>query len=138
MNYLLEINAFNRMMRRQPLSEAAQLLWFKLMDFDNHMFWQSPFQLDNDRLAELLGSSTNKAKTARDQLVQAGLLEFTQGVKRKPSAYRLIPPTTLEGPPSLSYLQLGKIFAWLDGGACSLYIAAQFLSAETYSTMGCG
>ena len=99
MNYLAEINAFHRLMRRQPLSEAAQLLWFKLMDFDNHLFWQTPFQIDNDRLAGLLGSSENKAKAARDQLIQAGLLEFTQGVKRKPSSYRLIPPSLQEGPP---------------------------------------
>ena len=39
---------------------------------------------------------------------------------------------------SYLWLQLGKFFAWLDGGACSLYIAAQFLSAETCRLVGCG
>ena len=95
MNYLLEINAFNRMMRRQPLSGTAQLLWYKLMDFDNYLRWPERFSMDNARLAGLIYSSENKAKAARDQLVKAGLLEFTQGVKSRPSSYRLIPPSTI-------------------------------------------
>ena len=39
---------------------------------------------------------------------------------------------------SYLWLQLGKFFAWLDGGACSLYIAAQILSAEICLLVGCG
>jgi hypothetical protein len=94
-NYIAEINAFNQMMRRHPLSESAQLLWYKLMDFDNRLYWPETFSIDNARLAGLICSSENTAKTARDQLVKAGLLEFIRGQKGRPSSYRLIPPSTL-------------------------------------------
>ena len=39
MNYLREINAFARRMRRAPLSTNAQLLWYKLMDLANVLRW---------------------------------------------------------------------------------------------------
>lgn len=89
MNYLLEINAFASRMRRAPLSVPAQLLWYKLMDLDNSLFWEPEFQMDTKRLAELLGASSHTALAARNELVEAGLLSFRPGVKGKPSYYRL-------------------------------------------------
>lgn len=90
MNYILEINAFERRMRRQPLPTTAQLLWYKLMAFANRLHWPEWFSVDNDRLTELLGSGSDKTvRTARQQLMDAGLLIYEKGVKGKPGRYKL-------------------------------------------------
>lgn len=92
MNYLREINAFRRKMERAPLSHTAQILWYVLMDFDNRLRWMEEFQVGNDRLEELLGGiSKNTLISARKELVDAGLLTFTQGKKGTPSTYHLEP-----------------------------------------------
>lgn len=99
MNYLREINAFARRMRRAPLSTNAQLLWYKLMEIANMLRWPSEFQVDNHRLVEMLNiASVNTAKAARKELVQDGLITFTPGVKGKPSTYRMNSVDAMEGP----------------------------------------
>lgn len=89
MNFLREILAFERRMRQHPLPMSAQLLWYKLMDLDNRLFWQEWITLDNDKLAELLGSSNKTARIARDQLVEAGYLQYQRGAKKRPNKYKL-------------------------------------------------
>lgn len=90
MNYILEINAFERRMKRQPLPTTAQLLWYKLMAFANRQHWPEWFSVDNDRLTDLLGSGSDKTvRTARQQLMDAGLLIYEKGVKGKPGRYKL-------------------------------------------------
>lgn len=91
MNYILEINAFERRMKRQPLPATAQLLWYKLMAFSNRLHWPEWFSVDNDRLTALLGSGSDKTvRTARQQLMDAGLLIYEKGVKKKPGRYKLV------------------------------------------------
>lgn len=91
MNYILEINAFERRMKRQSLPTTAQLLWYKLMHFSNTHHWPEWFSIDNDRLTTLLGSGSDKTvRVAREQLAEAGLIEFEKGVKGKPSRLSLI------------------------------------------------
>lgn len=91
MNYILEINAFERRMKRQPLPVTAQLLWYKLMAFSNRLHWPEWFSVDNDRLTALLGSGSDKTvRTARQQLMDAGLLIYEKGVKKKPGRYKLV------------------------------------------------
>lgn len=96
MNYLLEINAFERRMRGHPLPTTAQLLWYKLIQFANRLYWPEWFSIDNERLASLLNGSVGTARTARDQLIEGGYLCFERGVKCKPNRYKLIPVTTIE------------------------------------------
>jgi len=73
MNYLLEINAFERKMRESPLPIAAQLMWYKLMQFCNGLRWPETFQLDTARLSELMvGSSKHTVIEARRALIEAG------------------------------------------------------------------
>ena len=45
----MEHRAFANRMRRTPLSMAAQLLWYKLMDLANSLRWPEHFSLDNSR-----------------------------------------------------------------------------------------
>ena len=97
MNYLLEINAFERRMRGHPLPTTAQLLWYKLMQFANRLYWPEWFSIDNDRLTATVNAGSDKTiRIARQQLVDAGLLQFEKGVKGRPSRYKLIPVTTIE------------------------------------------
>ncbi len=100
MNYLREINAFERRMRRAPLSVNAQLLWYKLMQFNNGLMWEPEFRLDNDRLCTMLGRKMSKTVmvAARGELIESGLLIFTPGVKSKPSTYRLVSVDAMEAP----------------------------------------
>ena len=89
MNYLAEINAFERRMRRQPLPATAQLLWYKLMHFANRLYWPEWFVIDNERLAELLQSSTPTARAARDTLVREGYVQHRRGTKMHPNQYHM-------------------------------------------------
>lgn len=91
MNYLAEINAFEKRMRRQPLPITAQLLWYKLMQFANRLYWPEWFTLENERLAEVMSTCSDKTvRIARDQLIEAGLIEFKRGVKKHPSQYHMV------------------------------------------------
>ena len=91
MNYILEINAFERRMKRQPLPTSAQLLWYKLMAFANRQRWPEWFSVDNDRLTTILGAGSDQTvRKARQQLIDAGLLIYEKGVKKKPGRYKLV------------------------------------------------
>lgn len=96
MNYLTEINAFEKRMRRRPLPATAQLLWYKLMHFANRLYWPEWFAIDNERLAELLGVSTPSARAARDALLNDGLIECQRGTKMHPNQYHLVSIAELE------------------------------------------
>lgn len=98
MNYILEINAFERRMKRQPLPTTAQLLWYKLMAFANRQHWPEWFSIDNDRLGGLLNSTAGTARTARDQLVKEGYIICQRGAKGRPNRYKLVSIASQEYP----------------------------------------
>lgn len=100
MKYLSEINAFERRMRRAPLSVNAQLLWYKLIQLANRLHWPEEVSLDNKRLIYILGREVSKHTIvdARAELIDDGLLVFSPGVRGKPSTYRLVSVEALEAP----------------------------------------
>ena len=78
-------------MKRQPLPTTAQLLWYKLMAFANRQRWPEWFSVDNDRLTTILGAGSDQTvRKARQQLIDAGLLIYEKGVKKKPGRYKLV------------------------------------------------
>lgn len=120
MNYLLEINAFERKMRESPLPIAAQLMWYKLMQFCNGLRWPETFQLDTARLSELMvGSSKHTVIEARRALIEAGFLEFKPGNKKCPSTYKLISQISVEPvePEPLPEEPTDTDFLEVDGGS---------------------
>ena len=120
MNYLLEINAFERKMRESPLPIAAQLMWYKLMQFCNGLRWPETFQLDTARLSELMvGSSKHTVIDARRALIEAGFLEFKPGSKKCPSTYKLISLISVEPvePEPLPEEPTDTEFLEVDGGS---------------------
>lgn len=120
MNYLLEINAFEQKMRKSPLPIAAQLMWYKLMQFCNGLRWPETFQLDTARLSELMvGSSKHTVIDARRALIEAGFLEFKPGSKKCPSTYKLISQISVEPvePEPLPEEPTDTEFLEVDGGS---------------------
>lgn len=120
MNYLLEINAFERKMRESPLPIAAQLMWYKLMQFCNGLRWPETFQLDTARLSELMvGSSKHTVIEARRALIEAGFLEFKPGSKKCPSTYKLMSQISVEPvePEPLPEEPTDTEFLEVDGGS---------------------
>lgn len=120
MNYLLEINAFERKMRESPLPIAAQLMWYKLMQFCNGLRWPETCQLDTARLSELMvGSSKHTVIEARRALIEAGFLEFKPGSKKCPSTYKLISQISVEPvePEPLPEEPTDTEFLEVDGGS---------------------
>lgn len=92
MNYIAEINGFERWLENNYLPALSELLWYKLMYRCNRSGWTEWVTVDNLRLmADLRIESKNTFLRCRDALVDAGLIECQKGKKGAPNKYRLIP-----------------------------------------------
>lgn len=91
MNYIAEINAFERWLETHYLPISSQLLWYKLMGICNRAGWSEWVTVDNLRLmaAMQMGREATLIK-ARDELIKAGLIEYQKGKKGSPNRYRMI------------------------------------------------
>ena len=90
MNFIKEINGFERWLESHYLPTNAQLLWYKLFMLSNRAGWPEWIQVDNQRLMAV--SCINNKNTfllARDKLLDSGLAEFTKGKKGSPNRYKL-------------------------------------------------
>lgn len=95
MNYLAEINAFERWLESNRLPISSQLLWYKLMNRNNRAGWKDWIQVDNLRLmADMQMSREATFIEVRNHLVNAGLIEYRKGKKGCPNLYHIIPFTT--------------------------------------------
>lgn len=96
MNYIKEIEAFEDWLEVNHLSPIAQLLWYKLLVLCNRAGW-SEWIVASDQLlmAKLQITSKNTLITARKKLIEAGLIEYKNGVKGKPSMYKLNSVSTI-------------------------------------------
>ena len=91
MDYMKEINAFERWLETHYLPTSPQLLWYKLMYICNRSGWSEWVTVDNLRLmaAMQMGREATLIK-ARDELIKAGLIEYQKGKKGSPNRYRII------------------------------------------------
>ncbi len=90
MNYLTLINQFWTLRREVPFSSTEADLYFYLLNVSNGLQWKNPFQQANPLIGATLGISEKTLIAARNRLKQYGLIDFTPGVKRSPSTYRLL------------------------------------------------
>ena len=91
-----QLTAFGRI-SIDNLSAAAQSLYLRLILIDNGLGWLEHFYASNSRLMTEAGINSEKTLiTARNQLIQMGLVEYRKGTaKGKASTYKLkIIPTT--------------------------------------------
>ena len=88
--YIDLMNDFAKWLNRNRMGKNAQLLYFKLLQHFNWLRWPDSAQLSNLQLAEMICSTSEKtAREARTELVEAGFIDFKQGVRGYPSEYRL-------------------------------------------------
>lgn len=90
MNYLTLINQFWTLRREVPFSSTEADLYFYLLNVSNGLKWKNPFQQANLLICATLGISEKTLIGARNRLKQYGLIDFTSGVKRAPSTYKLL------------------------------------------------
>jgi hypothetical protein len=90
MNYLTLINQFWTLRREVPFSSTEADLYFYLLNVSNGLNWKNPFQQANLLICATLGISEKTLIGARNRLKQYGLIDFTSGVKRAPSTYKLL------------------------------------------------
>lgn len=95
MNFIKEINGFERWLESNYLPTNSQLVWYKLFMLSNRAGWPQWIQVDNYRLMVLSCiSNKNTFLLAREKLLECGLIVFEKGKKGYPNRYKL---TSLEG-----------------------------------------
>ena len=84
MDYIKEINAFERWCENNYLPISSQLLWYKIMQRFNRNGWCEWISVDNLTLmaAMKMGREATFIK-ARDELIKAGLMEYQKGKKER-------------------------------------------------------
>ena len=93
---ITQLTAFGRI-SIDNLSATAQALYLRLILIDNGLGWPERFYASNSRRMTEAGINSEKTLiTARNQLIQMGLVEYRKGTaKGKASTYKLkIIPTT--------------------------------------------
>ncbi len=91
MNYISEINGFERWLETHQLPTLAQLLWYKLLYLSSRAGWPEWTQVENRRLMVSLQIAREASLTEnRERLVNAGLIEYQKGKKGFPGRYRII------------------------------------------------
>lgn len=91
MNYIKEINAFERWLETNYLAAQSQLLWYRLMALCNRSGWPEWVIVDNQRLMGMIGcGSKNTFLRARDGLIEAGLVQYVKGKKGSPNKYHIV------------------------------------------------
>ena len=90
MNYIAEINAFERWLESNFLPAGSQLLWYKLIMLNNRAGWLEWIVVDNRRLMVLMqAGSENTFIRARDRLTESGLVAYKKGKKGSPNRYHI-------------------------------------------------
>lgn len=90
MVYIDYLIAFRRYCKKKHLPGNAKLLYFELLALFNEAYWPESLQVDNFRLMSLVDTRTERvAISARDKLVDAGLIWYRKGKKGSPNTYYL-------------------------------------------------
>ncbi|CVI65675.1 hypothetical protein NDGK_00284 [Clostridiales bacterium CHKCI001] len=98
MNYIQELNYFERWLETNHLSSVSQLLWYKLISINNRSNWSEWIQVDNQRLKAMIQVSRDDTFIKiRNELIQAGLIEYQKGKKGCPSKYHFVSFTCIYG-----------------------------------------
>lgn len=90
MNYIAEINAFERWLETNYLSAVSQLLWYKLIMLFNRCGWSEWISVDNHRLMSLI--QVNREATflkIRDELIGNRLIQYQKGKRGTPGKYKI-------------------------------------------------
>ena len=89
MNYILEIKAFYDWLEVNQLSTAGIVLWHALMHIANKTGWQDNFTVAIAVLEIKTGLKKQAIINARNNLKQAGLIEFSSRNGNKSAIYKI-------------------------------------------------
>lgn len=90
MKFIDTFNDFSDLMTNEPLPQAAQLLYYKLLNIWNRCGRKDWFFATNQRLMyEIITSSNHTLIRNRDKLIEVGLIDFKPGKKGHPSKYKI-------------------------------------------------
>lgn len=96
MKFIDTFNDFSDLMTNEPLPQAAQLLYYKLLNIWNRCGRKDWFFATNQRLMyEIITSSNHTLIRNRDKLIEVGLIDFKPGQKGRPSKYKIKKNTVL-------------------------------------------
>ena len=90
MDYIRELNAFDKWLNTNHLPALSQLLWYKLFMLFNGAGWPKQIVVENARLMAMIQLKNEKSFIEyRNNLVIAGLIMYEKGGKGRPGKYRL-------------------------------------------------
>lgn len=89
-DYIKQLNGFERWLESHYLPSAAQLLYYKLLSINNMAGWCEWIQVDNQRVMSRCHMSREATLVEnRNKLIDAGLIEFQRGKKGSPNKYKI-------------------------------------------------
>lgn len=81
-DYIKQLNGFERWLESHYLPGSAQLLYYKLLSINNMAGWCEWIQVDNQRVMSRCQMSREATLVEnRNRLIDAGLIEFQRGKK---------------------------------------------------------
>lgn len=91
-NYISELNAFNRWLATNYLPPKSQLLWYRMMALFNQSGWEEEIVADNTTLMQQVGEKREATfiYQIRKPLIDNGLLQLYKGRKGHPNKYRML------------------------------------------------
>ena len=89
-DYIRQLNGFERWLESHYLPGVAQLLYYKLLSINNMAGWCEWIQVDNQRVMSRCQMSREATLVEnRNKLIEAGLIEFQRGKKGSPNKYKI-------------------------------------------------
>mgnify|MGYP003162085346 CR=1 FL=1 len=89
-DYIKQLNGFERWLESHYLPSSAQLLYYKLLSINNMAGWCEWIQVDNQRVMSRCQMSREATLVEnRNRLIDAGLIEFQRGKKGSPNKYKI-------------------------------------------------
>lgn len=90
-NYIAEINAFYDQLEINQLTSSAVALWHALMHINNKAAWSTTFTVAASVLQTKSGLKESMFKKARNELKQAGLIEWSSRKGNQSAIYQIKP-----------------------------------------------
>ncbi len=90
MNYIKEMNAFHAKRETEPLSIAASMLWFVLMDVNNRARWKKQFSTPVSLLTGKTGLTEGTFKSARSELRKKGYIRVKSQSGNRAAIYEMV------------------------------------------------
>ena len=89
-DYIKQLNGFERWLESHYLPGSAQLLYYKLLSINNMAGWCEWIQVDNQRVMSRCQMSREATLVEnRNRLIDAGRIEFQRGKKGSPNKYKI-------------------------------------------------